>query len=314
MAHHRVPQGGPSSFLKPGNNAAAAGTGGGTQQHTNTPGKCFLDRVRNVIKEAVDASAAGEPSIKWSSPGMWGDTPTSAELARISEVDRNALRERQLNGGGGGGEDDASVAKPKQLSFVTPTISTTSGSAPFQNTNRSHCSSGRRRRRRRQPSLLGLATTTASTAAATLAAVATSSLPACSAAAPVGSVRPRHMIEPSFLVENAAKRQCYNRSPQQQQQQQTHQQQPPHLPSLLTTGNHLVLETHKDAFDDDSDDERDIVTDVGDELHCALSLDVNTYLPPHICAALKAGGGPQQLYEWQAQCLNCPGVLQESFF
>jgi hypothetical protein len=77
---------------------------------TTTPGGggSFIDQMRNVLhKTAAAANAANYTAEKLFSAGKssssgngsaWGDTPDTAEMERIAQIEREALRRRLDNG------------------------------------------------------------------------------------------------------------------------------------------------------------------------------------------------------------------------
>ncbi|KAG7674872.1 hypothetical protein KSW81_002382 [Nannochloris sp. 'desiccata'] len=293
-----------------------------------TPGGSFIDRMRTVLHKTTGAGCSAEKaSAGKSSSGhgsVWGDTPDTAEMEYIAQMEREALRQRLENSAGlaaaaaGVGNELAgqrapptACAGPRQLLFspVIAAADSLGGEIGFAGPG-----SGRlRSMQKRQLSHLGRT----SLASSAVVAAETRPLPtplqqpqievvtphddAVLNRVSVGAVRPPEVLRKEYS--GGAKRQKVGNN------------------NKVESKVHLVVNYSRlddgcelsDSSDDDEDQKGRSVEDITTTAAAPPPpppLELRTYLSPEVAEAILRIGGPETLYQWQAECLCRPGVLQ----
>jgi DNA polymerase theta len=277
--------------------------------------------MRNVLHKTAAAGYSAEKLAsggKLSSSGngnAWGDTPDTAEMECIAQLERDAaLRQRLENSIAlpaaplhDDGQQAPPSASPRHLTYSPAVLEPCVAR------------SGSGRALRRQLSHLGRTSLATSSPAAAAggggssraeARSLPSMLPPHMHKVSIGAVRPpeedsvalneesrvdikRQKVN-SGAIENQVK---FNPLPKQQQG---------------TTG------AAYDFVDSDDEIEAEAAAEITNEIatqahpnnHTPPPLELRSYLSPDISEAILRIGGPEILYQWQGECLYRPGVLQ----
>lgn len=319
------PQEGPYSAIKP-----HCLSGGNSGQKKTTPGGSFIDRMRNVLQNTAAAGYAAEKppssSAKRStgSSSGWGDTPDTAEMEYITQLEREALRQRLENAtelaaaaldNANGDQAAPASAGPRQLTFsplmneplINDGISTRPGSGRLRSTQR------------RQLSHLGRTSLACAAAAAEIRSLPATLPPQVGGEGGVqnahessvvdglqiGAVRPRGAV--LIEAEEGIKRQKVEGVGIENKKG-------------TESINYLkVSGAFNDVLDSSDDEDPTIDAAAANAITAAATatttasappLDLRAYLSPAVAEAILRIGGPEKLYQWQAECLCRPGVLQ----
>jgi len=306
-----------------------------------TPGGSFIDRMRTVLHKAAAAgSSADKTSARKSSSShdsAWGDTPDTEEMECIAQMERAALRQRLENftgleapaaaavGNENAGQQAAPTASagPRQLMF-SPVIDTDPLSGK---TSLARPGSGRlRSTQRRQLSNLGRISLAPSVAVAAENQPLPTTLQQSQTEIinqnnndllnrpSVSAVRPPEVF--SKETSGAVKRQKVENN------LKVARKDPKVVNNSGFDGAHEFL----DSSDDDEDQEGRPVEGATTST-CAVAaaaaitapppapappLELREYLSQDVAEAILRIGGPETLYQWQAECLCRPGILQVS--
>jgi hypothetical protein len=302
--------------------------------------------MRTVLHEHKTAAAgcsAEKTSAGKSSSGhgsAWGDTPDTAEMECIGQMEREALRQRLENFTGLKTEQAAAVgieienagqqaaqtasAGPRQLMF-SPVIDTDPLGGSSGNTGHARPGSGRlRSTQRRQLSNLGrtsLANSSAAVAAENRSLPLTLQQPQIEITNPNDAVV-LHRLSVGAVRSSEASRKENSGAVKRQKVENN---------SKVESKDHQVVNSSgfDDAceFSDSSDDDEEgrrvegMVTSHNGKFAAVAAktapappppLELRAYLSPGVAEAILRIGGPEKLYQWQAECLCRPGVLQVS--
>ena len=277
--------------------------------------------MRNVLHNTAAAgqAAAERPSsAKRSSSGnssAWGDIPDTAEMEYITKLEREALRQRLENSVGlapaalpnvmGIAREQTAAAAigppcagPRQFTFSPAAAESLAAVGPIPRPG-----SGRlRSSNKRQMSHLGR-TSLASDAAAAAAAVI-ETLPHPQTLHPqIDVVRPQEVS-----IDDRATIEAIKRQKVVEESNRIGTQQAIQYPEVRDAACDVV-------FDSSDDEEAAVIVQDPSEATKAIAvtpppIELRAYLSPDVAEAILRIGGPEKLYQWQAECLCRPGVLQ----
>ena len=323
-------QEGPYSAIKP----PLPGSGA----RMTTPGGTFLDRMRNVLHQA----AHPEPTSRCSpASSAWGDTPNSAELAQIAEIERAALREKLDRGIGpsmGVGNEQhprGTAMPPRHLSFTPTSLPSITDTAKFPTSKRRSGSSGKRPRSgsgKRKISHLGR----------------TAYAPHSSTMQDGSNLGQQRTLSTSLPIQTDNEQPIPGSEAFQQPRTALNQTQPivsidiptdlqDNSKRLKTTNNGKIPSNLPQDYPISCSD-TETETELGQNHNLQVAHDdaltqsdamspegksallpapgplpprnLTAYLPKEVCDIVAHVGGPHQLYPWQAECLGRPGILQ----
>jgi hypothetical protein len=324
------PQDGPYSIRKP-HGISGVNTG----DKRSTPGGSFIDRMRNVLdKTSAAAGCSAEKSTAGKSSSghgsAWGDTPDTPEMECIAQLERDALRQRLENYTGlaaAATREQAppppASAGPRQLTF-SPAIAAADPclNEPFTRPGSSRLRSAQRRQLSHigRTTLVGSAT--AAGGAGKMRPLPTNLQPQIETKTSyesllnkitIGAVRPPELAMTTEESETAIKRQKVENNIMENR----YFQAVPNVQGNTAWG-------YLDSSDDEADEEAygKVVKDItatANAISAATAttttttpppLELSAYLSPEVAEALLRIGGPRRLYQWQAECVCRPGVLQ----